>query len=324
MPFVTDIAGPQRPVQTWPPLAVGVVRRTSTIDTHPAGTGHSDVDLRARDAVGRGPGGVDVLGLAGVRAHLAERVIDDIVTDPHDDRLAQLAGSRVGPGFRATVGRLLPDEVARAGLLHLLLDDWVGAALVSGYAVQHTAITRGVEQRLPAGTADHMAGICAGFAQDASLVPYAKRNGTIPSVHGPVAPPLDVDSVHSVEPLRPHGMRRFRRLDLAVNGGFDAHFRDSHVDGDGVETIVHEYTVEGSIDVSTRTVSSVTAHVRVLPWQECPGAIGSAARIQGMTLSEMRDRVRGEFVGTTTCTHLNDTLRAVADLDALLDLRAGL
>jgi hypothetical protein len=169
-----------------------------------------------------------------------------------------------------------------------------------------------------------MAGICAGFAEDASLVPYAKRNGTIPSVHGPVAPPLDVDGVHSVEPLRPHGMRRFRRLDLAENGVFDAHFRDSHVDGDGVETIVHEYTVEGSIDASTRTIASVAAHVRVLPWQECPGAIGSAARIRGMTLSQMRDRIRGEFVGTTTCTHLNDTLRAVADLDALLDLRAGL
>ncbi len=324
MPFVTDIAGPQRPVQTWPTLAVGVVRRTSTIDTHPAGTGHSDVDLRARDAVGRGPRGVDVLGLAGVRAHLVDRVIDDIVADPPDDRVAQLAGSRVGPGFRATVGKLLPDEVARAGLLHLLLDDWVGAALVSGYAVQHTAITLGVEEKLPAGTADHMAGICAGFAQDASLVPYAKRNGTIPSVHGPVAPPLDVDGVHSVEPLRPHGMRRFRRLDLAENGVFDAHFRDSHVDGDGVETIVHEYTVEGSIDASTRTIASVAAHVRVLPWQECPGAIGSAARIRGMTLSQMRDRIRGEFVGTTTCTHLNDTLRAVADLDALLDLRAAL
>ena len=39
MPFVTDIAGPQRPVQTWPPLTLGALRRTSTIDTHPAGTG---------------------------------------------------------------------------------------------------------------------------------------------------------------------------------------------------------------------------------------------------------------------------------------------
>jgi hypothetical protein len=113
-------------------------------------------------------------------------------------------------------------------------------------------------------------------------------------------------------------------LDLAPDGDFDAHFRDSHVDGGGVETIVHEYTVEGTVDASTRTITSVDATVRVLPWRECPGAIGSATRIGGMTLSELRDRVRGEFVGTSTCTHLNDTLRAVADLTALLDLRARL
>ena len=222
------------------------------------------------------------------------------------------------------MGKLLPDEVARAGLLNLLLDDWVGAALVSGYSTQHVAITLGIEEKLPAGTADHMAGICAGFAEDASLVPYAKRNGTIPSVHGPVAPPLDAEGIHTVEPLRPHCMRRFRRLDLSPAGEFDAHFRDSHVDGDGVETIVHEYTVEGSIDAWTRTVATVEANVRVLPWQECPGAIGSATRIEGMTLSQIRDRVRAEFVGISTCTHLNDTLRAISDLDALLDLRAGL
>jgi hypothetical protein len=117
-------------------------------------------------------------------------------------------------------------------------------------------------------------------------------------------------------------MRRFRRLDLSPAGEFDAHFRDTHVDADGVETIVHEYTVEGAIDASTRTVTAATATVRVLPWQECPGAIGSASRIAGMPLSDVRDRVRAEFVGTSTCTHLNDTLRAIADLDALLDLRA--
>ena len=87
---------------------------------------------------------------------------------------------------------------------------------------------------------------------------------------------------------------------------------------------MHEYTVGGSVDTSTRTITSVTADVRVLPWQECPGAIGSATRVRGMTLSEMRNRIRGEFVGTSTCTHLNDTLRAIADLDALLDLRASL
>src|SRR5215218_1568251 len=120
MPFVTVIAGPQRPVQAWPSLTAGILRRTSTIDTHPAGTDSSDVDLRARDAVGLEEGGVDVLGEVRVRAHLAERVIDEIAADPYDARLARLLGSRVGPGFRSAVTKLLPDEVERAGLFNLL------------------------------------------------------------------------------------------------------------------------------------------------------------------------------------------------------------
>jgi hypothetical protein len=325
MPFVTDIAGPQQPVSTTPPLIAGTMRRTSTIDTHPAGPGDSEVSLQARDVRGDADG-LDVLDAVHVRAHLAERVIDRLSSTPEHDGLARLRGARVGPGFRSAVAATLPDEMRRASLLHLLLDDWVGAALVSGYAVQHRAITLGVEEKLPAETADRMAGICAGFAHDASLIGYARRHGTIPSVHGPVAPVLAFDGIglHAAEPLRPHGMRRFRRLDLGrADGGsaaFDAHFRDSHVDGDGVETIVHEYTVSGSVDIATRTVLSASADVRVLPWQECPGAIGSASRIAGMTLAQMRERIRGEFVGTSTCTHLNDTLRAIADLDALLRL----
>jgi hypothetical protein len=322
MPFVTDIVGPQQPVEVTPRLAAGVLRRTSTIDTHPAGTGDSDVNLRARDVVAT-QDGVQVLDEIRLRAHLTDRVIDDLRPSPPNDRLALLLGARVGPGFRSLVGKVLPDEADRAGLLHLLLDDWVGAALVSGYAVQHAAIVRGMEDQLPPGTADRMAGICAGFAPEAALVGYARRNGTIPSVHGPVAPPLDPDGLHAVEPLGAHGMRRFRRLDLHprddASADFDAHFRDSHVDGEGVETIVHEYTVSGSLDTSTRRITSVTADVRVLPWQECPGAIASATRIRGMALCELRDRIRTEFVGTSTCTHLNDTLRAVADLDALLE-----
>ncbi|KUI07731.1 hypothetical protein AU192_09640 [Mycobacterium lehmannii] len=332
MPFVTDIVGPQRPVETWPPLVAGALRRTSTIDTHPDGAADSDVDLRARDVVVR-RGAVEVLDEIAVRARLADRVIETIeAVAGGDERLGRLVGKRVGPGFRSTVGELLPTEIPGSTLLHLLLDDWVGAALVSGYALQYATIVAGTEEKLPPGTADRMAGICAGFAPEASLVGYARRLGTIPSVHGPQAPPIDIDGVHAVETLGAHGMRRLRRLDLhppeqgvaRYSARFDAHFRDSHVDGDGVETIVHEYTLAGAVDVATRTITAISADVRVLPWQECPGAIGSAQRVQGMRLAELRDRVRREFVGTSTCTHLNDTLRAIADLDALFELRSGL
>lgn len=324
MPFVTDILGPRRPVaHSAPPLVAGRRRRTSTIDTHPDQTGGSgpieaQVDLRARDADGS-----DVLGEVRFSARLVDNVVAEISASPQAGDLDRLRDCRVGRGFRTTLETLFPEDVQRASLLNLLLDDWVGAALVSGYATQHAAIVVGTEQKMPPGVADRMSGICAGFAPEASLIRYTRQHDVIPTGRGPVAPPLD--GLHPVEPLRARGMRRFRRLDVwpvddgsAESAAFEAHFRDSHMDDDLVETIVHEYTVAGRVDTSTRTIASVDAEVRVLPWQECPGAIASAARIEGMALAELRDRVRGEFVGTSTCTHLNDTLRAIADLDALL------
>jgi hypothetical protein len=51
---------------------------------------------------------------------------------------------------------------------------------------------------------------------------------------------------------------------------------------------------------------------------ECPGAVGSAHRLAGMPLSELRPWVRRELTGVSTCTHLNDTLRSLADVTVLL------
>jgi hypothetical protein len=39
-----------------------------------------------------------------------------------------------------------------------------------------------------------------------------------------------------------------------------------------------------------------------------------------MTLGQLHFRVRKELFGTTTCTHLNDLLRSVADAAALIPL----
>lgn len=328
MPFVSDIVGPQRPVTGWPVLAPGAVRRTSTIDTHPDGAGGFQADLRARDVRIEPDGAVQVVEYVVVSARLRAGLIEHI--SGADERLGQLRGSRVGPGFRAGIAKLLGTDVARSTPLHLLLDDWVGAALVSGYGVQHAAIVAGTEPPMGDGVADRMTGICSGFAPDAAVVDFARRNLLIPCVHGPLAPalagPAD-DALHPTELLRPHGMRRMRRLDVLPyddeSVGFDAHFRDSHVDGTGAETIVHEYTVVGRVALGSRTIDEIEATARVLPWQECPGALASAGRVKGMAVAELRNRIRTEFVGTSTCTHLNDTLRALGDLDALLDTRTA-
>lgn len=320
MPFVTDIVGPQQPVTEWPPLRPGTRRRTSTIDTHPQNSHTADAQLRARDVRANSWGNHDVLDDVVVLARLTDRVIDEISGD--DPRLDRLRGARVAQGFRAMVRDLLGSDTARSPALYLLLDDWVGASLVTGYGAHHADITGGVEWPMSNDVSDHLTGVCAGFAPDASAVDFTRRNMLMPCVRGPLAPPLG--DMHPVEPLRPHGMRRMRRLDVLPDGAtaaFDAHFRDSHVDAEGIETIVHEYTVVGEIDLASQSISHLTAEAKVLPWQECPRALASSQRVVGMAVAELRDRIRTEFTGISTCTHLNDTLRSLGDAQALLAAR---
>jgi hypothetical protein len=129
---------------------------------------------------------------------------------------------------------------------------------------------------------------------------------------------------HAMAPLAEGAMRRRRRLDVqpAVDGrhAFESHFRDSHVSDAGEETVVHEYLVHGVVDAASRTIVAVESEARVLPWRECPSALASTGQVVGWSLDELRRRVHRELTGVGSCTHLNDTLRSLADLDALVDL----
>jgi hypothetical protein len=155
-----------------------------------------------------------------------------------------------------------------------------------------------------------------------------RTEGELPVPLGPPAPVLeragDDLSWHAMDPLPPHGMRRRRRLDVLgpeAPGGpvrIDVHFRDSHADGGGAESVVHEYSVTGLVDRETHRVLDVSARAQVLPWLECPAAVASAAMLVGRRLEELRPWVRRELTGVRTCTHLNDTLRSLADVAVLL------
>jgi hypothetical protein len=100
----------------------------------------------------------------------------------------------------------------------------------------------------------------------------------------------------------------------------EAIFRDSYVLPGGLETVIHEYTLTAEIDGGT--VSRCEAVPRTLPWTECPAAAASAGRLAGVPLAGLRRHVRDTFTGISTCTHLNDMLRALEDVPALLDLAA--
>jgi len=326
------IAGPRSPLTDTPSRRPGSIRRTASIDTvRPAGSDTArTVDARAREVFTNPDGTADTIGTIRLAARVDPRTYEllAISSDPADRRLDELAGIAVSSGFRRRLAEVLDGPGDQLSLALLLLDDLPGAQLVAGYDMVHR---RGPGQRRPDGLAlidvTSRADFCAGWATDGALLEGFRRTAEIPVPLGPPAPPLeaadDVDAWHVMTPLPPGGMRRRRRLDLfAADEGlhrFEAYFRDSHRSDSGEETILHEYRVTGAVDASARTLVSVHAEARVLPYGECPNALGSAQQVVGWSLDELRRAVHRQLVGTSSCTHLNDTLRSLADIEVLLD-----
>jgi len=340
MLFLPDAGGPGEPVAATIDRHPRSVRRTSTIDTaRPDGfRGDLVITARARD-LGTAPDAasavINQVDLS-LRVDGSNRQVLSIASSPALPGLDRLIGCPVGPGFRSRVDDACPGERETGTLFHLLLDDLPGAALVSGYSAQRAGALDPPRRRPEpeiggtSGLARMMASqddVCAGWAHDGTLMVTVRSTGEIPVSTGPRAPSLerkdDPLAWHALSPLSAHAMRRRRRLDVVRSDGpdethrFDAHFRDSHMDQDGVEWVVHEYMATGTFDIVEGRVIDIAAKAHVLPWMECPGAVASAERLSGMPIGEVRTRVRQEFAGTSTCTHLNDTLRSLGDLEIL-------
>jgi hypothetical protein len=286
------------------------------------------MDGRARDVLTAADGEAVTIGAAKVFATVAgaSRELETFRSSPESAALQDLVGTVVGPGFRAKVDTNVPEERESQSLLYLLLDDLPGAGLVSGYALlAAAAVPKGRPDEYLIARAD----LCAGWASDGSMMTMIREHGQNPTPLGPPAPRIpradDPDGWHEIADLPATGMRRIRRIDVippAPRGGLhrvDVFFRDSHADAGGDETVVHEYCVSATVDERTRTVVDIDATADVLPWTECPAAVGSASRLVGHALSDLRPWVRETFVGTTTCTHLNDVLRGLSDVGVLLD-----
>jgi hypothetical protein len=343
--LIPEAAGPHHPVTGTPDRRPGSVRRTSNIDsTRPDGLAGDLVLIAfARDLVTAADGTGSTVAEAELLARTDGRFrLRSLSSHPELAALQSLLEAVVGPGFRGRVAAAGSDAPEPGSLLHLLLDDLPGAALVSGYAVQRAG---GFEDEGPrvlpdpaaSGARETMATMgddrCAGWAHDATMMTTIRQQGVVPVSLGPPAPVLeradDALSWHGIEPLPPHGMRRRRRLDVVAPeapGGpyhIDAHFRDSHADKDGTEWVLHEYAVAGTVDHGGERVLELAAEARVLPWMECPQAVASASRVAGMALGELRTRVRHELVGRSTCTHLNDTLRSLDDVSVLIPVLRG-
>jgi hypothetical protein len=323
--------GIHEPSSGTPARLPGSVRRTTTIDMlRPAGP-HGPLELagRGRDLLTESDGAGRVLASASCHAVIdfpGGRLLEELSTTPPRP-LDGLLGTRVSSGFRGLLDAADPSLNTDDTLLYQLLDDFPVAALISGHAVA-AALEPGQELPPMAGRPGFMPDICAGWATGGTIMNGIDASRP-PVVTGPEAPSLgdaaDPGAWHATGRLAPGSMRRARRIDVrppmpgaAAHATVDAMFRDSYVLPDGTETIIHEYTLTARVEDAA--VTTCAARARVLPWVECPAAAASAARLAGQPLRTLRSHVRATFTGTSTCTHLNDMLRALADVPALLEL----
>ncbi|CAN5207899.1 hypothetical protein BH10PSE13_BH10PSE13_19960 [soil metagenome] len=320
------VTGPAPPP---PPRAPFSIRRTTTIDTHwPDGQQTAMVQHgHARDLL--------TLADVGLPRTLAEdhftariswtREILEIASDPPRAGTEGLVGARAGGQLRAAIAQALPAERAAGTPLYLLLDDIAGSSLVAGWAWsqwlpdwERTMLDSPEAQE----RRKSMVGVCIGFRPgSAALVEDGPRPGQNVMPVGPIDAGDDPHAWHELTPQQGAAARRARRIDVQLGDQITvtAHFQDSATSPSGQRMAIHEYLVTATADRETKTLLSIQADPRILPYQDaCPAAILNIGRLVGTPLGSLRQAVLTEFARTEGCTHLNDMMRSLAEVPQLV------
>ncbi len=310
-----------------PPRKPGSVRRTSSIDVSwPEGREASARFVgRARDILTAADGaGFTALAEDGYIAAIApDRTIQAISAAPARDRLDKLLGERGGGHLREVIRENLPEETAQGTPLYLILDDISGVSLICGWAWSHwSSDWLGQIQGQREEHLKRMEGVCIGFrpgsrALDPArfLIPAAEEPAPSPGLRHPGDP----EGWHEFTAQEEVGMRRARRVDLWRDEviHIDSAFQDSASTPAGVRMVLHEYRLTATADPATLEILTIAAEPGVLPFPECTAAPANLQRLVGTPLAELRANVLASLPGVAGCTHLNDALRALAEVPVL-------
>ena len=263
----------------------------------------------------------------------------DCVPDP----LIQLLGRPAGRGFRAAL-QPLTGSGPNGRLLRRVLWDLPILAQVAGQTalLDHDAARteiqfnrRGTDQ-------------CSGWRADGEMMQRVDRNaGVLVMPLGPrTARGLTERWLGPQPALAPMATRRERVLEVGARevagprGMPDQvpvtiRYRDSYADPDGLSRALHEWTVHTVLTGSGPGSGSgpgpgpgsgpgearfgeFAVEAGRLPWVECPVAGLSARRLDGHAIGDVEQMISSGFAGISTCTHLNDTLRTLAELPDLV------
>ena len=312
-------AATRRPQPRTPSRAPGSIRRSSHIGVR-AADGSTDLHVHGavRDVLTDGAGTGRVVGEATIDCVVApDRSVTSINGHPAEAALPQLVGQVAHKGWRAAARKV----VDAGSPLSSLLDDVPIALLLSSYgALRQGSLDLLAVQPLMA----RMRNLCAGWAEGATPMRTIDAGQPMPLPGVVPAPPETLDDGLGTEPrspLVPGEVRRTRRLDVTPGPAIrvEASFRDSWCDSTGAEGVLHEYVLVAGLSADS-VVETVEAEPRVLPYDECTLAAASPQRLVGLPIADVAERVRAT-AGTHTCTHLDDLLRSLGAVPALL--RAG-
>lgn len=318
---------PQDPMGPSPLRRPGSARRTSTIDaTWPEGReGVALLEGHARDIVTPLAGGAPIVLAEDRMRTLADfRVIREVTSEPPRAALPRLHGARAGGHLRAALDEALHEERVAGTPLYLLLDDLAGATLVCGWAWSRWRDdwmnVKGEEQL--AAQARQMEGVCIGFRPGSGALgdngrhrPEQNATAVVPLPH-----PDDPAGWHALIDRGGVNFRRARRIDVWREDGvlrIDSAFQDSASAPQGGRVAIHEYRLTATADAEARALLSITATPGTLPYRECPAAPANIGELVGMPLDQLREQVLLTLRKTAGCTHLNDALRALAEVPRL-------
>jgi hypothetical protein len=333
MNFETMQLPPRSTANPAPARPANSLRRTTSIDVSwPEGTDKPRLFIgRVRDYRTTDPSQPGtVIGTAEMHAVLEDdKSIRSIWATPEPARLQEVVGHRAGGHLRMFLREIMPELVDDAVPLYLVLDDLSGSALVSNISWSMWDPSLMLDRRANMSDAEFetmMAGranVCWGLAEGNSGLVFRRDVKEVAAADaGELRNPADPEGWHEFAENEGPGFRRARRIDLWRDPAsglltIDAAFQDSAKKREGGRTAIHEYLLRVTADPETLEVLSLEPEARILPFPECPGAIANTQRLVGSNLRDIRDQVLRELRGPDGCTHLNDAMRALADVPVL-------
>ena len=329
---MTDLKPVRSTANPSPVRRPGSIRRTTSIDvTWSDGmVGPRDLDGRCRDVVKLADGSDHLHAEAQMQATITfDRTITAMAAQPSPAGIVRLVGEKGGGHLRGALRDLLPDLIADAHPLYLVLDDISGTSLVSNWGwsqwgdnwLERMHATEGETVDFQAMLAERT-NVCWGFQPGFSSHDVETRHsGEVAADGKDLRNPADPDGWHAFPESTGVAFRRARRIDVWREEGrvaIEASFQDSAARKEGGRAALHEYILRVDVDPQTMVLRSVEPEPRVLPFRECPGAIANARALAGTPLADIRQSVLENLRGPAGCTHLNDALRALAEAPQLL------